>query len=117
MARSSIERKSPRPSSQVPIWMAAARAHSLADKTPRVVVGRGFSHDTNSQKKCGFTVCGESRFLGGRSFSSDNKYIAFTGLQPLRKRFKRLSANCSATEVRSSNRHKRAGTLAGQSAL
>jgi hypothetical protein len=30
---------------------------------------------------------GKVCFLGGRSFSSDNKCVAFTGLQPLRKRF------------------------------
>jgi len=34
--------------------------------------------------------------LGGRSFSSDNKCLALTGLQPLRKRFESFSASCKA---------------------
>ena len=34
----------------------------------------------------GLTVCGQIRFSGGRSFSSDSKLLPFAGLQPLRKR-------------------------------
>jgi len=30
------------------------------------------------------TICGKSRFLAGRSFSSDNKSLAVSGLQSLR---------------------------------
>src|SRR5271169_4902109 len=36
------------------------------------------------QNQGGFTGCGKSRFLGGRSFSSDNTCLACNGLQPLR---------------------------------